>query len=199
MAPMNSRFLILAAVFLACIAVSLPSRSEGVDDTMILVAKRQLRDQLYGSTILIVKPLGEDRHVGFIINKPTQMTLGKLFPNHGPSQKIADPVYLGGPFNSQVIFALVQRSESPGGRSVRIAPDLYLAIDSSVVDRIIESEPQHARFFAGMVLWKPGELAEELKRGLWYSLDARSELVLKKADGLWEELVGRSERRANTI
>ncbi|OAI53115.1 hypothetical protein AYO46_03785 [Betaproteobacteria bacterium SCGC AG-212-J23] len=196
---MNSRFLILAAVFLVCIAVSLPSRSEGVDDTMILVAKRQLNDQLYGSTILIVKPLGEDRHVGFIINKPTQMTLGKLFPNHGPSQKVVDPVYLGGPFNSQVIFALVQRPDSPGGRSVRIAPDLYLAVDSQVVDRIIETDPQHARFFAGMVLWKPGELAEEIKRGLWYSLDARSEIVLKKADGLWEELVGRSERKANTI
>ena len=200
---MKFRFPLFVVLLLASIAFSLaaalPAQSEGMDDTMILVAKRQLRDQLYGATILIVKPLGEDRHVGFIINKPTQMTLGKLFPNHGPSQKIADPVYLGGPFNSQVIFALVQRSESPGGRSVRIAPDLYLAIDSSVVDHIIESEPQHARFFAGMVLWKPGELAEELKRGLWYSLNARSELVLKKADGLWEELVGRSERKANTI
>jgi len=200
---MKSRFPLFAVLLLASIAFALtpalPARSEGMDDTMILVAKRQLRDQLYGSTILIVKPLGEDRHVGFIINKPTQMTLGKLFPNHGPSQKIVDPVYLGGPFNSQVIFALVQRSESPGGRSMRIAPDLYLAVDSQVVDRIIESEPQHARFLAGMVLWKPGELAEELKRGLWYSLDARSELVLKKADGLWEELVGRSERKANTI
>jgi putative AlgH/UPF0301 family transcriptional regulator len=199
MAPMNSRFLILAAVFVACVAVSPLTRSEGVDETTILVAKRQLRDQLYGNTILIVKPLGEDRHVGFIINKPTQMTLGKLFPGHGPSQKVVDPVYLGGPFNSQVIFALVQRPDSPGGRSVRIAQDLYLAVDSQIVDRIIETEPQHARFFAGMVLWKPGELADEMKKGLWYSLDARSEIVLKKADGLWEELVGRSERKANTI
>lgn len=196
---MKSRFCLLAAMFLAGIALALPARSEGVDDTMVLVAKRQLRDQLYGSTILIVKPLGEDRHVGFIVNKPTQMTLGKLFPNHGPSQKVVDPVYLGGPFNSQVIFALVNRADSPGGRSVRIAPDLYLAVDSQVVDSIIESEPQHARFFAGMVLWKPGELADEMKRGLWYSLDARAEVVLKKADGLWEELVGRSERKANTI
>ena len=196
---MNFRILSLIAVSLLAFMPALPAHSEASEDTMILVAKRQLRDQLYGSTILIVKPLGEDRHVGFIINKPTQMTLGKLFPNHGPSQKIADPVYLGGPFNAQVIFALVQRPDSPGGRSVRIAPDLYLAIDSNVVDRIIESEPQHARFFAGMVLWKPGELSDELKRGLWYSLDARSELVLKKADGLWEELVGRSEQKANTI
>lgn len=196
---MRSRLHLLVAMFLASIAIALPARAEGVDDTMILVAKRELRDQLYGSTILIVKPLGEDRHVGFIINKPTQMTLGKLFPNHGPSQKVIDPVYLGGPFNSQVIFALVNRPDSPGGRSVRIAPDLYLAVDSQVVDHIIESEPQHARFFAGMVLWRPGELADEMKRGLWYSLDARAEVVLKKADGLWEDLVGRSERKANTI
>jgi putative AlgH/UPF0301 family transcriptional regulator len=82
---------------------------------------------------------------------------------------------------------------------VRIGQNLYLAVDSQVVDRIIESEPQHARFFAGMVLWKPGELREEMKRGLWYTLDARADVVLRKADGLWEELVGRSERKANTI
>jgi putative transcriptional regulator len=197
---MNFRFPLLAALF-AAIALfpAVPAHSEGESDTMVLVAKRQLRDQLYGSTILIVKHLGEDRHVGFIINKPTQMTLGKLFPNHPPSQKVADPVYLGGPFNSQVIFALVQRSDSPGGRSVRLGQDLYLAVDSQVVDRIIESQPQNARFFAGMVLWKPGELADEVKRGLWYMHDARSDVVLRKADGLWEELVGRSERKANTI
>jgi putative transcriptional regulator len=197
---MKSRFVLLAALLLASIAfASRPAHAEGTDDTLILVAKRQLRDQLYGSTIVLVKPLGEDRHVGFIINKPTQMTLGKLFPNHGPSQKVVDPVYLGGPFNSQVIFALVQRHDSPGGRSVRLGQDLYLAVDSQVVDRIIESEPQHARFFAGMVLWKPGELSDEMKRGLWYTLDARADLVLRKAEGLWEELVGRSERKANPI
>jgi putative transcriptional regulator len=199
MALMKSRFVLLA-LLLASIALAYkPAHSEEADDTTILVAKRQLKDQLYGSTIVLVKPLGEDRHVGFIINKPTQMTLGKLFPNHGPSQKVVDPVYLGGPFNSQVIFALVQRPDSPGGRSVRIGQNLYLAVDSQVVDRIIESEPQHARFFAGMVLWKPGELREEVKRGLWYTLDARADVVLRKADGLWEELVGRSERKANTI
>ena len=195
---MKSRFHLLGLLLM--IAVAATARAEGSDDTLILVAKRQLRDQLYGSAIIVVKPLGEDRHVGFIINKPTQMTLGKLFPNHGPSQKVTDPVYLGGPFNSQVIFALVQRPDSPGGRSVRLGQDLYLAIDSSVVDRIIESEPQHARFFAGMVLWKPGELAEEVKRGLWYTLDSRTDLVMRsKLDGLWEDLVVRSERKANTI
>ena len=185
------------AALAASLLCSMPAHA---DDTVILVAKRDMKDQLYGSTVLVAKPVGNGRHVGFILNKPTQATLGKLFPDHAASQKIIDPVYLGGPLSSEVIFALVQRRESPGARSVRIAPDLFLAIDSEVVDSIIEKEPQHARFFAGLVMWRPGELDDELKRGLWYVLEESTDLVMRKpTEGLWEELVGRSERKANTI
>jgi putative transcriptional regulator len=147
-----------------------------------------------------VRPIGADRHVGFIVNKPTQVTLGKLFPTHEPSRKVADPVFLGGPVSPEVIFALVQGKDSPGGRSIKILDDLYLAIDGDVVDSVIEKQSSHARFFAGMVLWRPGELTEEMRRGLWYITDAKADLVLRKStDGLWEELLGRSERKANAI
>jgi putative transcriptional regulator len=197
------RFLsVVAAAALSTLVLALCAPlawSEDLTDTVLLVAKRNLRDRVYGNTILIAKPLGDERHVGFIVNKPTTMTLGKLFPKHLPSQKVADPVYLGGPTGPEVIFAMV-KGQSPGGRSVQLTPGLYLAFDSNVVDRIIESQPQQARFFAGMVLWQPQELAEEVRRGLWFVLDAQPEILLRKpTDGLWEELVGRSERKANTI
>lgn len=193
--------LFMAACAIAAIAWSAPAPAADADaESIILVAKRQLKDQLYGSTALIVRPIGAERHVGFIINKPTQMTLGRLFPTHEPSKKVADPVFLGGPVSTEVIFALVQGRQSPGGRSIKLLDDLYLAIDSEVVDQVIEKQPGQARFFAGMVLWRPGELAEELKRGLWYTLDAKADMVLRKStEGLWEELVGHSERKANSI
>jgi putative transcriptional regulator len=201
---MNERLsipaLFMAACAIAAIAWSSPARPADLGDSIILVAKRQLQDKLYGSTILIARPIGGERHVGFIINKPTQMTLGKLFPTHEPSRKVADPVFLGGPVSPEVIFALVQGRESPGGRSIRILDDLYLAIDSEVVDRVIEKQSAQARFFAGMVLWRPGELHEEVKRGLWYVQNPRADLVLRKpTENMWEELVGRSERKANAI
>jgi putative transcriptional regulator len=201
---MNKRLsipaLFLAACAIAAIAWSAPARAADIDDSIILIAKRQLQDKLYGSTIVIARPIGAERHVGFIINKPTQMTLGKLFPAHEPSRKVTDPVFLGGPVSPEVIFAMVQGRESPGGRSIKILDDLYLAIDSDVVDRVIEKKSGHARFFAGMVLWRPGELHEEVKRGLWYLQDAKADLVLRKStDGMWEELLGRSERKANSI
>ena len=193
--------LFMAACAIAAIAWSTPARPADPEaESIILVAKRQLKDQLYGSTALIVRPIGAERHVGFIINKPTQMTLGKLFPTHEPSKKVADPVFLGGPVSTEVIFALVQGRQSPGGRSIKLLDDLYLAIDSEIVDRVIEKQPANARFFAGMVLWRPGELSEEVKRGLWYVQDPRAELVLRKpTENMWEELVGRSERKANAI
>ena len=201
---MNERSSIPALFMAACAIMAIffaaPARPSDLGDSMILIAKRQLQDRLYGSTIVLARPIGADRHVGFIINKPTQMTLGKLFPTHEPSRKVTDPVFLGGPVSPEVIFALVQGKESPGGRSLKILDDLYLAIDSDVVDRVIEKQSGQARFFAGMVLWRPGELHDELKRGLWYLQDAKADLVLRKqTDGLWEELLGRSERKANAI
>jgi putative transcriptional regulator len=189
------RFLLAVLALAACAG----AWSADLDKPMILVAKRSLHDRVYGSTVLIVRPMGE-RHVGFIINKPTDLTLGKLFPKHGPSQKVVDPVYLGGPTGSEVIFALVKGASNPGGHSFMLAPGLFLAYDSRVVDQVIETQPQQARFFAGMVVWAPNELDEEVKRGLWFVLDAQPDTVLKKpCEGLWEELVGRAERKANTI
>ena len=167
---------------------------------LILVAKPGLRDGFFGASILVAKAVGDGLHVGFVINRPTEMTLGKLFPEHGPSQKVSDPIYLGGPSNTEYIFALVQSDANPGGGSLQIARDLFIAVDARTVDRIIEGDVSHARFFAGLVAWRPGELQEELKRGLWYVLESDSELVMRKpTEGLWEELVTRSERRANTI
>ncbi len=169
-------------------------------DTVLLVAKRNLQDRLYASTVLVTKPVGHDRHVGFIVNKPTTLTLGKLFPSHAPSQKIVDPVYLGGPSSSSVIFAMIEAKDAPQGKVLRLAPDLYLAYESKAVDRIIETQPPHARFFAGLVIWQPGELAQEIRRGLWYVLEPQPDRVLRKStDRLWEDLVERAEQKENTI
>jgi len=170
-----------------------------LSESVILVAKRELQDRIYGASVLLVRPLDSERHIGLILNKPTQTQLGTLFPDHAPSRKVVDPVFLGGPIGSEVIFALVQRKDSPGNRSLRIGPDLYLATDSRVVDQIIESQPSQARFFAGVVLWNQGELAEELRRGLWFVQEPRSEIVLRKPAGLWEELVNRLEKAAKAI
>jgi putative transcriptional regulator len=188
---------LLCAVLAAAATVA---QAGDLSNSMILVAKPELVDQLYGSTILVVTPVGGDQHAGFIVNRPTNVTLGQLFPEDGPSQKLVDPVYLGGPLSPQVVFALVERQQKPGGQSFELMPGLYAAVDEETVDRIIRTESDHARFVAGLVVWQRGELQAEIERGAWYVLPPDARLAVQKpSQGLWEELVRVSKLRANSI
>jgi len=184
---------------IAAFFVSWSAAAADIDSPVILVAKPQLTDRFYGATILVARPIGRDQHIGFIVNRPTKVTLGQLFPQHGPSQKVLDPVFVGGPVNTESIFALVQTKKNPGGRSVKLLDNLFAVIDGKLVDDVIEKDPSHARFVAGLVAWRTGELEEEIKRGAWYVLHADSGLVLRNPEGLWEELVRNAELQANAI
>ena len=187
-------------LFAVLAAAATAAQPVDLSESMILVAKPELVDPLFGSTILVVVPVGGDQHAGFIVNRPTDVTLGQLFPEDGPSRKVVDPIYLGGPLSPQVIFALVERKQSPGGRSFELMPGLYAAVDEETVDRIIRTESDHARFVAGLVVWRHGELRAEIERGAWYVLPPAAHLALRKpSQGLWDELVRLSQLRANSI
>lgn len=192
--------LMLALLSMALLCLAPAAGAEDLESPLLLVAQPKMEGEFYGATILVVKPVGGGRHVGFIVNRPTPMTLGRLFPDHAASQKVPDPVFLGGPLNTQFVFALVHREQSPGGRAFELAPGLFAAMDAATVDRIIETGTERARFVAGLVAWDVGELADELKRGLWFVQEPEPGIVLdKQTDGLWEKLVKRAEQKRNGI
>jgi len=188
--------LLASAAIFAGPAAAAPDTSE----PMLLVAKPKLAGSAWGSTILIAKPIANRMHIGLIVNKPTQMRLGEAFPEHAPSKKVVDPLFLGGPADLNVVFALVERHAAAGDGAMQLTPELFLATGEKAVDSIIEKEAEHARFFIGAVVWRPGELEQELRRDLWFVDDPDPKLVLRrKTEGLWEELVRRAEAKAHMI
>lgn len=198
---MFNRVRSLFALVAGLLALTGGSAVQAADESVMLVAKPELQgDPLYSSTILIAKPLPDGRALGFIVNRPTSVKLGELFPQDAPSQKVIEPVFVGGPVGTNMIFALVQTTDTPGEGAVQLAPNLFLAIDAPLVDKIIRAQPEQARFFAGFVVWEPGELNAELKRGFWYEMEPDARVLMRKAtDGLWEDLLGQSQKRAGTI
>lgn len=160
--------------------------------TVMLVATPALSDPVYRGSVLVASPLGDGRFLGFIVNKPTRITLGQAFPEHGPSKKVTDPIFLGGPDQANKLFALVQREQSPGNGSIRLLSDLFIVVAGDTVDRVIEQDPEHARFLFGAVVWQPGELDSEIKRGAWYVEQPDTDVMMRKETRkLWEELVQR--------
>jgi putative transcriptional regulator len=190
-----SRFAALAALS-AALAPILAAHSLESDPAgaMMLVAEPRLIDPDYRGTVLLAVPVDDHRHVGIIINRPTGRSLASLFPEHRPSKLVRDPVYFGGPMLRQALFALVRADHTPGAGSIRMTNELFLAVRGAVVDRIIEETPNAARYYVGYVVWRPYELRQEIDRGLWYVMNADSELVFRKDPArLWKDLLRRAQ------
>jgi putative transcriptional regulator len=154
----------------------------------VLVATPSLQGP-YTQTALLVVPMG-DKHIGFILNRATDATLAKLFPEHAPSAKVIDPLFFGGPEASEAVFALLRRD--PGGPSIRLMDDLFMTGNGSSIDSIIEQTPNEARYFAGFVGWMPEELAAEVEKGYWYIAEPDTALVFEKNTAtMWEDLMRR--------
>src|SRR5262250_2777763 len=188
------RLAVMTMIGLACIPLT-AARAQEADPAgaITLVATPRLIDPDYRSTVLLAVPVENNRHVGVIINRPTGRSLSSLFPEHAPSKLVRNPVYFGGPMLRQAVFAVVHIDHTPGPGSIQMMKELFLATQGAVVDQIIEATPNEARYYVGYVAWRPGELRQEVDRGLWYVLDADPDLVFRKDPGvLWEELLRRA-------
>ncbi len=188
-------------VVLCALLAPLPlPAAPATDEPLMLVAKPELQSEVFGSSILFVKPAPDGGHIGIIINRPTTARLGDLFPEDEPSKKVVDPIYLGGPEGYNRVFALVGKRDTAGKDALQMMPGVFLVADGNAVDHVIQADPEHARFFLGMVTWEPGQLDSEIERGMWFVDQADEKLIFeKKTDGLWETLVRRSEARAHAI
>jgi putative transcriptional regulator len=199
----SSKMIFVAYLVLSLAGFFLNSAARAKDDIegpVILVARPDFNDPLFGSTVLIVIPIGNRQHLGFIINRPTVLTVSDVFPDHAPSRKVTQPIYLGGPENLEAVFALVQRPARAANSGIKFTPDLYLETEWPRLHSVIENEHQQARFFIGAVVWLPGELNAEVRNEYWHVLNADAELVLRDpSGGMWEEMIKRIERAKKTV
>jgi putative transcriptional regulator len=156
---------------------------------LLLVARPTLQGP-YSHTAVLAVPLG-NKHIGFILNRSTETKLSAAFPDHLPSAKVVEPIYFGGPEAADALFAL--KRGNPGAPSLQLFGDVYMTGSSKVIDRIIETTPNDARYFAGFVGWMPNELAVEIARGFWYVGEVDSAEVFRKDAGesMWKDLTRR--------
>jgi putative transcriptional regulator len=194
---MTAAFRLVVASILVLVSGLMPgvARAQLQEDAMLLVAHPAFRDLEYRQTVLLAAPAPNGGHVGVILNRPTKRSLGSLFPEHEPSKKVMEPVFYGGPFSRGALVALVRSGQAPGGGSVLLMHNLYLAFRANTIDHVIETTPNDARYFVGYVGWRPGELKGEIDRGLWSVMNADVDTIFRKdTESLWEELLQQSRR-----
>jgi putative transcriptional regulator len=165
-----------------------------LSQAVILVASDRLAGSIYEQTVVLAAPLPQGGYLGFIVNRPTHVKLETLFPQQPSTRNVADPVYAGGPILSNAVFAVTRKAPDNNGNNGNFfspMPGLVVVIDSATVDRIIETTPNDARYFVGLMFWAPDDLEDEIRNGAWEVRPADVDTVLRaKPTGLWKSLEG---------
>lgn len=146
----------------------------------------------YEGTVLLVVPSGKDTHFGFILNRPTATRVAEVLPEVPSAARVASPVFSGGPFMRDTLFALARSPHPPAEDALEVLPGVYMAHGRDAAARVAERLPTRARFYAGVVIWQRGELQAELAASHWVIAEPDVDLVVGgSADTLWQRVLER--------
>jgi putative transcriptional regulator len=125
-----------------------------------------------------------------VVNRPTEITVSRLFPQTELKDAHSRQVYFGGPLSKQSLLFLIRSNKQPQA-SLRIFDDVFLSADSKVLEQVLSHPKPFAglRIFSGYAGWKPGQLEAEVKEGYWLLREADKEILFNtEPDLIWRKL-----------
>jgi putative transcriptional regulator len=160
---------IVASMLALCIATPLRAQDQEAPNTILLLARPELRDPNFaGSVVMVLNNLGPSP-AGLVVNRPTRVTVAQLFPEIETIAGRGDKVYFGGPVQLTSVVSFLFRSEEPPDKSVRVLEGVYMSTDRKLLGTLLaRDEPmQGLRIFVGYSGWSRGQLEAEIARGDW--------------------------------
>lgn len=124
---------------------------------------------------------------GFIVNRPTNLTINEAFPKTNASDTTNNTLFFGGPLHSQYLFILTKTSSTKGLYSV--SHSVYFATGNEMESRLHSETQDIIRTYAGFMSWGPGQLEEELTDGDWVLAPGNTkQLFADDTSEMWEKL-----------
>lgn len=165
------------------------------NEAVFLVARQQIHDPFFEHSVVVMLPTTTGPLiVGLIINKPTRVTLGKLFPESPAFKSRTEPAYFGGPVDIRVPSVAFHSQKAPE-HALQVYGNIYLTFDSDLISTVFQNSQQKAapRLFLGRAQWAPAQLENEVQRGSWYRVRAAGELIFSSSpQTLWRTLHDRA-------
>ena len=138
----------------------------------LLVATPLLGDPNFrGSVIFLCRHDAVDGSLGFILNRPTEVPIGKALPDRPELAIRQERLWVGGPVEGGCLWALHRRCDL-GMEGDSVGRGVYFSADSRVLRRLLATNgPDPAgvqfRLFVGYAGWGPGQLEAEINEGAW--------------------------------
>ena len=178
-------------VFLLLLGVSWSSAADDAKPltTILLVARAELPDSNFKDAVVLVMNNVGPAPGGVIINRPTRISVSRLFPDVESLQQLDDKVYFGGPVQVRFLSFLF-RAATPPEDAIRVVDDVYISANRPLLLKLLARDKpmEGLRIFIGYSGWAPGQLEDEIARGDWTLKPADASTIFdRKSDRVWPE------------
>lgn len=151
----------------------------------LILADPTLREPHFARTVILMTEHRQDHGShGFILNRPTEQTVGQLLRGPQFLALEAVPVFHGGPVNKEhLTFAAFAWADA----AVAFRFVTHLSIEEATVHL---SAGETVRAFLGYSGWGRGQLEAEIQEHAWISRQMNHQLLRGAADeSLWTNLL----------
>jgi putative transcriptional regulator len=155
----------------------------------LLVALPVVREDAFYRTVILVLAHGPQGALGVVLNRPTGIALGEIFPEMQWDAAEPPVLFSGGPVEPDGIICLAR------GPSTEERPGFAPVLDrwGSIDPRAMPPDGvDHVRVYRGYAGWTARQLESELARGSWLVTDAGPfDLTSDEPEELWERVLDR--------
>ncbi len=151
----------------------------------VIISEPLSADGFFGRSVILLNEHNKNGTVGFILNKPSKLTVGQFFDNY---RKYNIPVYIGGPVATNTLH-FIHQSKGMISDSVKIGKDLYWGGDINALPGLIESQQifiKDVKFFIGYSGWDLEQLEKEIEKNYWIVSSLDTKIILSdKVKDYW--------------
>ena len=154
----------------------------------ILVASRKSHDADFAESVILLVRHDQQTTIGLFVNRPLNIPLSEVYPDlKGGEMKL----YAGGPVTVG-IRALYRSRAKPTG-TTPVLPDVSIISTKTLLGKMVAGGTPSTvfRVYAGYTGWSPGQLQDEIARGLWHVFAGDSGLVFDPhPETVWSRMIG---------
>jgi putative transcriptional regulator len=149
-----------------------------------LVAAPALLDPNFKRTVVLLVDHGPEGSLGFVINRPADITLAEMVPALGlePGDRPVPEaqVLVGGPVAPDTGWVVFEPSGAPrvDAEIVEVSPGVAVSASRELLEAITRGEGGGKLMLVlGYAGWGPAQLDQELAQGAWIPVDLDDRIV----------------------
>jgi putative AlgH/UPF0301 family transcriptional regulator len=179
-------------------SIPLPVQSKNPDLLgvgKILVASRSLGDPHFAQTVILLVQYDAGGVVGLILNRRTELPVSRVLGDYQAAKDRSDPVYFGGPVDSQQVRAL-RKSPAKLDGATQICHGVYQIATKAQLEQALtdQAAPKAFHVYLGYAGWHADQLRKEMELGAWFVFPGDAETVFHPdPDFLWPQMIRKTE------